>query len=292
MRFEIYNSSRLDDQVKFIEEVSNSWNWKPWYPSKEELLEIYSRESFTSDTRHYVYDGSELVGFLSSAVEGIVDGKQTGSIHIPFVKDGYKDVEEALMKKTMEVLKSKGVEVVHAYIMPAWGNVEEIITKRGFTKKLLIAYRTLIKIKDFVDKGYSKPDNLQNLDIRKDRELVVEMIHKIRGIPKPEVENIVEDLIEKNLIIAGSLIKEGEDISVGLLYKAYQPEKGFLRIFCLSKNKERNMINGHFRLSVQKADEVGIKLVWHQVPNIRFIDQYKELNLNFEPFNEYVLHLK
>jgi len=292
MRFEIYNSSRLDNQVKFIEEVSNSWNWKPWYPSKEELLEIYSRESFTSDTRHYVYDGSELVGFLSSAVEGIVDGKQTGSIHIPFVKDGYQDVEEALMKKTIETLKSKGVEVIYAYIMPAWGNVKEIITNKGFTKQRLVAYRTLIPVKNFANSEHTKPENLKDIDIRKDRELVVEMIHKIRGIPKPEVENFVEDLIEKNLIVAGSLIKEGEDISIGLLYKAYQPEKGFLSIFCLSKNKERNMIDDHFRSTVQKADEAGIKFVWHQVPDISFIDQYKELNLNFEPFNEYVLHLK
>ncbi|MCG3254534.1 MAG: hypothetical protein KAU62_00540 [Candidatus Heimdallarchaeota archaeon] len=291
MRFEIYNQSRLDDQLKLIDEVSVQWKWKPWYPSKEDLTEIYSQESFTADTRHYVYDRAELVAFLSSAVERIIDGEQTGSIHIPFVKDGYKDVEEALMKKTMEILKSKGVEVVHAYIMPAWGNVEEIITKRGFTKKILIAYRTLIKIKDFVDKGYSKPDNLQNLDIRKDRELVVDMIHKIRGISKQEVEKIIDNLIAENLFIAGSMIRDGDDVAVGLLYRAYQPEKGFLRLFCQSKNKEKNLIVDNFSYLVQKADETGLNLIWHQVPDVSFIDKYEEFNLDFETFNEYVLKL-
>ncbi len=289
MRFEIYDKSRLDDQVKFIDEVTDSWKWKPWYPSKEDLTEIYSRENFTADTRHYVYDGNELVAFLSSAVEGIVDGEQTGSIHIPFVKEGYKEVEEVLMKKTIETLKTKGVKTIFAYIMPAWGDAEEIITKRGFSKKKLLAYRALILVKDFADKDINVSENLKNVDIKRDRELVIEMIHKTRGIPRNEVEKIVDDLIVKDLVVAGSLMQDGDDVAGGLLYKAYQPEKGFLRISCLSKNKKKNLIVDNFEFLVQKADEAGLELLWHQVPDTSFIDHYKKFNLNFEPFNEYVL---
>jgi hypothetical protein len=241
MRFEIYDKSRLDDQVKFIDEVTNSWKWKPWYPSKEELSEIYSRENFTADTRHYVYDGNKLVAFLSSAVEGIVDGEQTGSIHIPFVREGYNEVKESLMTKTIETLKIKGVKTIFAY--------------------------------------------------KRDRELVIEMVHKTRGIPRKKVEEIVDDLIAKDLVVAGSLMQDGDDVAGGLLYRAYQPDKSFLRIFCLSKNKEKNLIADNFEFLVSKADEAGIELLWHQVPDTSFIDHYKKFNLNFEPFNEYILKL-
>ena len=297
MKLEIFEESRLDDQVDFIDEVTDTWNWKPWYPSKEQLKVIYSREGFTADTRHYVYDGDELVGFLSSAVERIVNGIQTGSIHIPFVKEGNIEVEEELMKKTIEILKAKDVKAIYAYIMPAWGNVEEIITKRGFEKTKLLAYRTLISVKKYVETDYEKPENLQDLDLIRDKDLVVDIIHKvyleqIRGITMKEVEKIIDDTIAENNFIAGSTQKIGENITCGLLYKAYQSEKGFLRIFSLLKDKEVNLITETYRFLVQKADRAGIELLWHQVPDTSLVDRYKQFQLDFEPLNEYVLRLE
>jgi hypothetical protein len=291
MKLEIYDKSRLDDQVKFIDTLSDSWKWKPWYPSKEELTEIYSRKGFTPDTRHYVYEGTELIAFLSSAVEGVIEGKPAGSIHIPFIKEGCKEAEELLMKKTLDTLKARGVKVVYAYIMPAWGDTEEIITRWGFIKKGLIAYRTLILVKYYADKKYSKPEKLQDLDIEKDKELVVDVLHQIRGLSKPEVRNIIDDLLKNNSVVATSLLKDRKDLSLGLLYKAPQPGKGFLRIYCLCKTKGKDLITDHLRFLIQKADEVGFSLLWHQVPDIHLIENYKEFNFTFEPFNEYILRL-
>ena len=86
VEFKTYEESRLDAHIQLVLEVSKDWEWMPWYPNQDELKKIYSREGFTPDTRHYAYDGAELVGFLSSAVEEVVDGVQFGSFHIPYIK--------------------------------------------------------------------------------------------------------------------------------------------------------------------------------------------------------------
>ncbi|GAG91154.1 unnamed protein product [marine sediment metagenome] len=74
--------------------------------------------------------------------------------------------------------------------------------------------------------------------------------------------------------------------------KAYQSEKGFLRIFSLPKDKEVNLIPDAFKFLVQKADKAGIELLWHQVSDTSLVDKYKQFQLDFEPLNEYVLRLE
>ncbi|GAG95338.1 unnamed protein product, partial [marine sediment metagenome] len=99
MEFKIYEESRLKDLGELVKEVVKDWAYDPWYPSMEQLKEVYSAEGFTPETRHFLYDGDKLVAFLSSAIEDEVDGVQWGSIHMPFIRKGYEKVQEKLYDK-------------------------------------------------------------------------------------------------------------------------------------------------------------------------------------------------
>nr|NHJ84199.1 hypothetical protein [Asgard group archaeon] len=132
MQFKIYDESRLDDHIELVNDVIKDWEWISWYPTKEQLRVAYSREGFTPETRHYLYDGDKLVAFLSSAVEEVDDkGVQHGSIHRPFVRKGYEHLEDKLMEKTLGELKARGVKVVRTNLKPGMGNLAEILERWG-----------------------------------------------------------------------------------------------------------------------------------------------------------------
>ena len=110
LEYRTYSEELLSMQHAFISEVTK--DWKGWsYPSLKDLKEVYARDGFTPDTRHYAFIDDEMVGFVSSAVERIIDGVQTGSIQVPFIKDNDPEVAEFLMEKAISVLKEKGVSV-------------------------------------------------------------------------------------------------------------------------------------------------------------------------------------
>ena len=130
IEFKTYeNEKQLEEQIALIAEITKDWvGWA--YPNKDQLKAAYDREGFTPETRHYVYDGDKLVAFLASAVERIVEGVQQGSIQAPFVLAGYEHLEEKLMKKAIDDLKSRGVKVIVSRQRPAWGNLKEIFKKK------------------------------------------------------------------------------------------------------------------------------------------------------------------
>lgn len=123
MEFCTYNEQYLNNQVKLVRKVTNDWkNFS--YPDVQRLKSIYSKETFTPDTRHYLFDDDNLVGFLSSAVEGIEGGILYGSIQYPFVdvSDITKRIElqKDLMDRAKSTLKKKGVSVIRSIFNESW----------------------------------------------------------------------------------------------------------------------------------------------------------------------------
>jgi len=296
VEFKTYNESRLDDHIKLALEVMEDWEWISWYPNKEQLKESYSREGFTPETRHYVYDGKKLVGFLSSSVEDEVDGVQFGSFHIPFIKKGYEHIEDELFEKTIETLKSKGVQAIRTTTMPGWGPMPKMLEKLGFGEKKLLAKRTIFATKDLVDSSFVKPDYIIDLDAKKDKEAFIEAAHILRNVPKEDLERTYDYFIERDMIYSSVIVKiEDEIISYGLLYEGAKYEgdtikRAFLSRIPVKEGKE-HVFKEVFQYLVNKAQEIDIDLIWHQMADNADPEIYSPFDVKFEPYYQLTLRL-
>ena len=292
MRFKTYSKSRLDDHIELVQQVTRDWDWKPWYPDKEQLNKIYSREGFTSETRHYVYDDDLLVGFLSSAVEEVVEGIQYGSIHMLFIRNGYGHIEEELMKKTFAVLKSKGVQVIRTASMPGWGKYSQILEKWGFEKEALLAQRTIFQPSAFLEPDYTIPKYITEIDIQQDKKKLVKAIHLCNKHPKEDINKNLDELIAAEEYFTSVIaIKENEPLSYGLLTEGYSSKTAFLSRIPILKENSEHLLKDIFLFLVHKAHDLGIELLWHQMFDVSYIPYYSELNLKFEPFHQYLFPL-
>ncbi|MHA2249918.1 MAG: hypothetical protein ACXAD7_06130 [Candidatus Kariarchaeaceae archaeon] len=296
IEFKTYEESRLSDHLKLVLEVMEDWEWKAWYPNEDELKAVYSREGFTADTRHYVYDGDELVGFLSSAVEDLVEGVQFGSFHIPYIKKGYEHIEDKLMAKTIETLKAKGVQTIRASTMPGWGPMMQILEKLNFEQKTLLAYRTVFEVSEFDNSDYVKPDHIVEIDIQKEKELLIDTIQAARSISREESEKALNYYIDNNLFIAGTAVKTAKITTYGILsqgvrYQGDTIKRAFLSGIPVPLEGSDQLLPEIFKYLVHKAKKAGIHLIWHQIADIGLLEHYNELELKFEPFYQYFLNL-
>ena len=122
MKYSNYKEEFLEKQVKLVNTVTKGWIFN--YPSAEQLKETYSGDNFTPDTRHYFFEGDDLVGFVASAVENKEGDIQYGSIQMPFVnltnEDKKKELETKLIEKAKMTLKEKGVDIIRSNFNEKW----------------------------------------------------------------------------------------------------------------------------------------------------------------------------
>ncbi len=122
MKYNTYKEEFLEKQVELVNKVTEGWNFG--YPDAEQLKEVYGRENFTPDTRHYILLEDELVGFVASAVENKEGEIQYGSIQIPFVnvadKQKKQELEVELMERAKSTLKEKGVDIIRSNFNEDW----------------------------------------------------------------------------------------------------------------------------------------------------------------------------
>lgn len=297
IEFRNYDESLLDDLYELIEETSRDWEWVVWYPSKEQLKQIYSQEGFTPETRHFVYDGGQLVAFLSSAVEDIRDDVQYGSVHIPFIRKGHEGVREQLLQKTLETLRSRGVQVVYARIHEGWGDVSEILKQSGFKKQELLAYRTLISVEPAMKEDYKKPDSLHYFRPAEDFDAFSKIFPRIRQQVWARPDDQPVDLLERwkrnDTLIAGVFAKKDDEIVSGSMMFGYDdPKKAFLgRIFELEGGNDE-MTKSVLDCMIHRAHTEGIQLLWHQLDTIDHANLYRGLGYKLDEFNHYTLDLE
>jgi len=290
MKFEIYDESRLDDHLELVLDVIKEWEWDSWYPTKEQLKQVYSREGFTADTRHYLYDGNKLVGFLSTAVEENRDGIQHGSIHRLFVRKGYEEVEDKIMKHALDLLKSRGVEVVRTNLKPGMGNLEEIYERWGFGERTTLDYSVIFPAEKYITKDYIKPDYIVDIDFNTQKDLLIEAIHLADNQSKEEIAQRLDSIISNNRLFGAVVAKKEEQIlAYTLLYTGNKPEKSFMFPIEVIKEPSEQLIKEIFQFSVQKAFESKKKLLYHQIKNFDLKDFYNNLNLEFVPSYSYLL---
>jgi ribosomal protein S18 acetylase RimI-like enzyme len=296
MEFKIYEESRLEDLGKLVKDVVKDWPQDPWYPTMEQLKEVYeNNENFTPETRHFLYDGDKLVAFLSSALEGEEneDGVIWGSIHMPFIRKGY-EVEQKLFDKTISVLKEKGAQKIRAYARPEYGYIPKLLKKWGFEKTEETGKRIILKAKDFVDDKFEKPDYFYELDLKDDKHL--EKFKKAYLKARTEVteENFDQTMAtfrERELTISCVIAKKDEILSYGLFYKADQPGRSFLSSIPVFNKEHKYILKEMVTFMANKAKKEGYEEIYHGLVDEENEDLYKKMGIEFAPSARYELKL-
>ncbi|OLS32131.1 MAG: hypothetical protein HeimAB125_12060 [Candidatus Heimdallarchaeota archaeon AB_125] len=295
MEFKTYEESRLKDLGKLVKEVVSEWPQDPWYPTMEQLKEAYeNNENFTPETRHFLYDGDKLVAFLASALEQEVDGVQWGSLHMPFIRKGYEEVEEKLRDKTIGLLKSKGAQAVYAYSRSDNGYIPDLLKKWGFEQKEAAGNRIILKASKFASKDYKAPDYFKELDLNNDEHLA--KFKKIYLKARKEVEEANFDetmkmFRERDLTISLVIAKKDEAVSYGLLYKAEQDKRSFLSSIPVFDQKHKFILKEVFDYMVNKAKKEGYEEIYHALVDQENEGVYKKMGVEFSPSYRYELKL-
>ncbi len=298
IEFKTYDESILEKQIELVQDVIKDWDWIIWYPNKESLLESYSQVGFTPDTRHYAFDGENLVGFLSSTIEREIEGVLFGSIHIPFIRKDYEHIETELMKKAIDYLISKGAQAIRSFAMPGWGNTIQILEKHGFKEKKLLSYVTMFPVNMLLSDDYKKPDHVEELDLPRDKQKLIKLIVKESKQSKDVIERYLDELIFSDAIVASTIVHI-DDASFGYLAKGLRyldmPGRIFLSFVPVVKKENmhlfKDIIKDGFEFLAQKAKEAEYTTLWYEARDIENVELYKKLGLKMEPTFGFTLRI-
>lgn len=294
MEFKIYEESRLKDLGELVKDVIKDWEIDPWYPSMEQLKEVYSAEGFTPETRHFLYDGDKLVAFLSSAIEDEVDEVQWGSIHMPFIRKGYEKVEDQLYHKVIGLLKSKGAKAIRASTRPENGYIPDLLEKWGFEKKEESGRRVILSSSKLADPKYSKADYIKEINLNEEKGLSLfkkAYLSARTDVTEENFDQTMKTFAERELTISCVLAKKDEILSYGLLYKADQPKRSFLSSIPVLKKGNEYVLKEILDFMVNKAKEKGYEEIYHNLVNMEYEKLYKEIGIEFSPSFRYELKL-
>ena len=299
MEFKTYEESRLKDLGKLVKEVVKDWPQDPWYPTMQQLKEVYeNNENFTPETRHFLYDGDKLVAFLSSALEGDEneDGVIWGSIHMPFIRKGYEEVEQKLFDKTMGLLKEKGAQKIRAFARPEYGYIPKLLKKWGFEKKEETpGKRAIFSSNKFADSKFDKPEYFHELDLNDDKHLEKFKKYYLKARTNVTEENFsqtMDTFRERDLTISCVIAKKDEVLAYGLLYKADgQPKRSFLASIPIFNKEHEYLIKEMVTFFSNKAKEGGYEEIFHGLVDEENEELYKKMGLEFSSSNRYELAL-
>ncbi len=295
MEFKTYEESRLKDLGKLVNDVIKDWSQDPWYPSMEQLKEAYNtNENFTPDTRHFLYDGDKLVAFLSSAMEEEVEGVKWGSINMPFIRQGYEQVEQILFDKTISLLKSKGAQKIRVNSRLEHGYIPELLEKWGFERKEEIGRRAILSSSKLSDPAYEIPDHIKEIDLNNDEDLEIfkKVYLKARKEVKPEdFDNTMKLFRERDLTISCIIAKKDEVLSYGLLYKTDHPDRCFLSSIPIFNKEHSYALKDVLDYLAYKAFKGDYKEIFHALVDEERVPLYKELGIEFTPGYRYELKL-
>lgn len=107
-----YQPGFEEEQERIGTEVAKSYGTPHQTPARF-LKEIYAREDFDPEIRLYAFKNDEMVGFITSRILPEDDSEiKKANLTPPQVLKEHDEVSEALFRKSIEVLKSKGVKKV------------------------------------------------------------------------------------------------------------------------------------------------------------------------------------
>ncbi len=128
-----YQKGFEPDQARIGLQVAQNWIW-PYAYHLEGLLKVHAQPDFDPDTRHYCFQGEEMVGYMFSLVKQ--PGKEavsTAELDFPRMMPGHEQAAELLVEKAFETLKNKGISRVVGRVTTMCPGDIRLAEKAGFS---------------------------------------------------------------------------------------------------------------------------------------------------------------
>jgi len=292
MKFSIYKEEFLKDQVELVSKVTKNWD-DYGYPDVEQLKEVYSRETFTPDTRHYLFEDDKLVGFVASAVENKEGDIQYGSIQFPFVDKSNPEerikIEKDLMTKAMETLKTKGVHVIRSIFSEKW----PVDSVKSFYEEKEIVQRQAI-INNFRE---VPTDKVSEAILEIDMEKHVSAFHKgiILQFPEMSEEQMIQILKtahESDGFVKRLLAIENDMVVVQGRLGTFE-NQSFIIMFTYHEDGvkyKKDIIKGLLRELEKREDITEVSLI-HTYRDAAPEEGFEEFDLDFTRMKRYEIKL-
>ncbi len=283
IEFRNYAEDLLDAHIELVKEVDYP---ALYYPDKKELKELYSGDNFTPETRYYAFFKGELIGFIPSAVEEKVDDIQYGSIHFPFIKEGFEEVEEELFEKTLAVLKSKNVDVIYTYIRDDW-NPDSFLEKHEFSVGELLQFDAEFSIEKLIPNNYERPSSLCAFEYKKHKEKIRDAFNQLNiGVdPGPMLERWIKD---PTFVMGVVFLMKEKIMAMGRMNRFPRVENSCgVRIYTFGKNNQ-DIRKSLFEDLLVQALKNEFTYMFLSIPAKGISDcEIKGYDINFVPFRRY-----
>ncbi len=205
-----YQEGFLENQFRIGTEVSREWQLFG-QTNIERLKEIYSQPDFDPETRLYYFKGEEMVGFLTSTiVPEKIDDKTIGNLSPPLVLEGHEEAKELLVSKAIDILKSKGAEVVRTFANDTWGGHKETAEKLDFKLIRDTAYMVGLNVNDLTIS--EEATDVLEYDKERDLEELVQIFMNELGMTEEQAQQNFEVIETSEDIIGHYVIRDDEKI--------------------------------------------------------------------------------
>jgi hypothetical protein len=293
MKYSIYKEEFLKDQVELVSKVTKNWD-NYGYPDLEQLKEVYSRETFTPDTRHYLFEEDKLIGFVASAVENKEEDIQYGSIQYPFVDksdpEERKKIESELMNKAIETLKSNGVHVIRSVFSDKWP-VDSV--KSLYEEKETLQRQAIIS--DFRDIPTDEiSEDILEIDMEKHLDVFHRgLIHQFPDIDEEQMIQILKRAHDSEGFVKRLLAIEN-DMVVTQGRAGTFDNQGFITIFAYHDDGvkyKKDIIKGLLR-ELKKKEDVAEVTLTHTYSDAAAEEGFEEFDLDFTSIKRYEIKLE
>ena len=301
-----YRKDYLDDHATIEANERNRWNVivRPDNEQlKTNLKKQFSNPSFDPETVLYAFKDDKMVGVVTSTIhkEGTVT---KGDLSIPFVSEGYEDARDLLLKRIMEILKSKGATSVRTLVSEYWGETIPVAKRNGFKFEKDFVIQSQKRFDEINKKKLVEIRSAQNFDYQEHANYLAELLMKQYSVSREEAFKVVDRFkdwefgstkshsgVPQRLVAHGLMIDKGEVIGryLGLQQDISGEKTTDLTIHAKDNNKE--ILEELLAAGIKESKTNGMEILHIGLlePTQEVIDFYTSYGLVFRTAAAYYI---
>jgi hypothetical protein len=199
---------RYHEEIALTE--AKDWAW-PFLS----FTDIYSQSDFDPETALSCFKGNKMVGFVLVKIKeegpGILKNEGMGAyLDIPRVLPGYEEAADLLMKKIIEVLKTKGTKLIRTRVSTMRKNSIQLAEKWGFQphEDFPLGYKVYYTYDLSKGKLHYSTNDTERFNEQRDLNECVERVSHYFKMPKDRVKRWLLEVDSREDLISHLVIRK------------------------------------------------------------------------------------
>lgn len=182
-----YKEGYIDDQFKIGSAIYDKWRMGG-QTRPEQLVETYAGPNFDPETKFYAFDGTEMVGFLTTT-EKTDKAEKTAFFEFPFLKQGHEGALDPLVQFAFNKLRDKGYKGLITRAGQYWGNSKELAEKYNFSHSNDIVKAGEIHLDEVELSTFEEPNDLMTYNYDRDIDELAAIFSERFNVPVEQMKN-------------------------------------------------------------------------------------------------------